>query len=93
MIDCHSREPLCWYTSRLGKVTTAAGALEHAVINRFGTLRKVRATIPCEGAKWPGLHKLEIHRADPQLRLETGVNHAEVPAPKRYRRTCGPDAQ
>ena len=32
---------LGWHLSRSGKSTTAASALEHALINRFGTLGKV----------------------------------------------------
>lgn len=41
VIDCHTRELLGWHLSRSGKATTAASALEHALINRFGTLGKV----------------------------------------------------
>jgi putative transposase len=41
VIDCHTRELLGWHLSRSGKSTTAASALEHALINRFGTLGKV----------------------------------------------------
>ena len=39
--DCHTRELLGWHLSRSGKSTGAASALEHALINRFGTLGKV----------------------------------------------------
>ncbi len=41
VIDCHTRELLGWHLSRTGKATTAASALEHALINRFGTLGRV----------------------------------------------------
>lgn len=41
VIDCHIRELLGWHPSRSGKATTAASALEHALISRFGTLGKV----------------------------------------------------
>ena len=41
MIDCHTRELLGWHLSRTGKATTAASALEHALISRFGTLGRV----------------------------------------------------
>jgi putative transposase len=41
VIDCHTRELLGWHLSRSGKSTTAGSALEHALINRFGTLGKV----------------------------------------------------
>lgn len=41
VIDCHTRELLGWHLSRSGKVTTAASALEHALISRFGALGKV----------------------------------------------------
>ncbi len=41
VIDCHTRELLGWHLSRSGKATTAASALEHALITRFGTLGKV----------------------------------------------------
>ena len=41
VIDCHTRELLGWHLSRSGKATTAASALEHALISRFGTLGKV----------------------------------------------------
>jgi putative transposase len=41
VIDCHTRELLGWHLSRSGKATTAASALEHALISRFGPLGKV----------------------------------------------------
>jgi len=41
VIDCHTRELLGWHLSRTGKATTAASALEHALIARFGTLGRV----------------------------------------------------
>ena len=41
VIDCHTRELLGWHLSRTGKATTAASALEHALITRFGTLGRV----------------------------------------------------
>ncbi len=41
VIDCHTCELLGWHLSRSGKATTAASALEHALISQFGTLGKV----------------------------------------------------
>ena len=41
VIDCHSRELLGWQLSRSGKATTAASALEQALITRYGTLGRV----------------------------------------------------
>ncbi|PTM75589.1 integrase core domain-containing protein [Cereibacter johrii] len=41
MIDCHTRELLGWHLSRSGKASKAASALEHALINRFGTRGRV----------------------------------------------------
>ena len=41
VIDRHIRELLGWHLSRSGKATTAASALEHALISRFGTLGRV----------------------------------------------------
>jgi len=41
VIDCHTRELLGWHLSRSGKASTAASALEHALIARFGTLGRV----------------------------------------------------
>ena len=41
VIDCHTRELLGWHLSRSGKTSTAASALEHALIARFGTLGRV----------------------------------------------------
>ncbi|MCB6180225.1 DDE-type integrase/transposase/recombinase [Rhodobacter sp. Har01] len=41
VIDCHTRELPGWHLSRSGKASTAASALEHALISRFGTLGKV----------------------------------------------------
>jgi putative transposase len=41
VIDCHTRELLGWHLSRSGKASTATGALEQALISRFGTLGKV----------------------------------------------------
>lgn len=43
VIDCHTRELLGWHLSRSGKATTAASALEHALIARFGTMGRVPA--------------------------------------------------
>lgn len=40
-MDCHTRELLGWQLSRSGKATTAASALEQALITRFGTLGRV----------------------------------------------------
>lgn len=37
VIDCLTRELLGWHLSRSGKAITVAIALEHALINRFGT--------------------------------------------------------
>lgn len=41
VIHCHTRELLGWHLSRSSKATTAASALEHALISRFGTLGRV----------------------------------------------------
>ena len=46
VIDCHTREFLGWHLSWSGKATTAASALEHALITRFGTLGKVPREFP-----------------------------------------------
>jgi len=43
VIDCHTRELLGWHLSRTGKATTAASALEHALISRFGPLGRVNS--------------------------------------------------
>ena len=43
-MDCHTREILGWRLSRSGKATTAAAALEHALIARFGTLGRVETS-------------------------------------------------
>ena len=41
VIDCHTRQLLGWQLSRTGRATTAAAALEQALITRFGTLGRV----------------------------------------------------
>jgi putative transposase len=41
VIDCHTRELLGWQLLRSGKATTAAAALEQALIARFGSLAPV----------------------------------------------------
>lgn len=41
VIDCYTRQLLGWQLSRSGKASTAAAALEHALIARFGTLGRV----------------------------------------------------
>lgn len=41
VMDCHTRELLGWHLSRSGKASTAASALEHALIARFETLGQV----------------------------------------------------
>ena len=41
VMDSHTRELLGWHLSRSGKASTAAAALEHALIARFGSLGRV----------------------------------------------------
>jgi len=41
VIDCHTRQLLGWQLSRSGKASTAAAALEQALITRYGTLGRV----------------------------------------------------
>lgn len=41
VIDCYTRELLDWHLTRPGKTTTAASALEQALISPFGALGKV----------------------------------------------------
>src|SRR5690606_4050710 len=43
VIDCYTRQLLGWHLSRSGKVSTAAAALEQALINRFGTPGRVHS--------------------------------------------------
>lgn len=42
VIDCYTRQLLGWHLSRSGKASTAAAALEQALITRFGTLGRVQ---------------------------------------------------
>ena len=42
VIDCYTRQLLGWQLSRSGKASTAAAALEQALIARFGTLGRVQ---------------------------------------------------
>jgi putative transposase len=44
-MDCRTRELLGWQLSKSSKATTAASALEQALIARFGSLGRVRAPI------------------------------------------------
>lgn len=41
VMDCHTRQILGWHLSRSAKATTAASALEQALITRYGTLGRV----------------------------------------------------
>lgn len=41
VIDCYTRQLLGWHLSRSGKATTAAAALEQALITRFGAFGRV----------------------------------------------------
>lgn len=41
VMDCHTRQLLGWHLSRSGKATTAASALEQALISRYGSLGRV----------------------------------------------------
>src|SRR3546814_19187484 len=41
VIDCHTRQLLGWQLSRSGRATTAAAALEQALITRYGTLGQI----------------------------------------------------
>lgn len=43
VIDCHTRQLLGWQRSRSGKASTAAAALEQALITRYGCLARVPA--------------------------------------------------
>jgi putative transposase len=44
VMDCHTRQILGWQLSRSGKATTAAAALEQALITRYGVLGRVPAS-------------------------------------------------
>ena len=44
VMDCHTRQILGWQLSRSGKATTAAAALEQALISRYGVLGRVPAS-------------------------------------------------
>lgn len=46
VIDCYTRELLGWQLSRTGKASTAASALEQALIARFGTLGESDSAVP-----------------------------------------------
>jgi len=41
VMDCHTRQVRGWQLSRSGKATTAAAALEQALITRYGVLARV----------------------------------------------------
>lgn len=41
VMDCHTRQLLGWHLSRSGKASTAASALEQALISRYGSLGRV----------------------------------------------------
>ncbi|MGY0561681.1 DDE-type integrase/transposase/recombinase [Luteimonas sp. A277] len=41
VVDCHTRQLLGWQLSRSGKASTAASALEQALITRYGSLGRV----------------------------------------------------
>ena len=41
VMDCHTRQLLGWHLSRSGKASTAASALEQALIARYGSLGRV----------------------------------------------------
>ncbi|HET7162119.1 MAG TPA: IS3 family transposase [Rhodanobacteraceae bacterium] len=43
VMDCYTRQILGWHLSKSAKATTAAAALEQALITRFGTLGRVQA--------------------------------------------------
>jgi putative transposase len=45
VIDCCTRQLLGWHLSRSGKATTAAAALEQALISRYGSLGRVPAPL------------------------------------------------
>lgn len=50
-------ELLGWHLSRTGKATTAASALEHALVARFGTLGRVPASFLLRSDNdWSSLH-------------------------------------
>lgn len=92
VIDCYSRELLGWHLSRSGKASTAASALEHALISRFGILEGA-AGVPAEIRQRPRLHISALYGAGPQLRAEAGVHHAALPATERHGRARHPDAE
>lgn len=45
VINGHTPELLGWHLPRTGKATTAASALEHALVRRFGTLGRVNREV------------------------------------------------
>lgn len=87
VIDCHTRELLGWHLSRSGKATTAASALEHALISRFGTLEKVTREFLLRSHNGLVFTSRRYTALVRSYGLKQGVHHATLPEPPRvYRR-------
>ena len=93
VIDRHTRERPCWHLSRSGKASTAASALEHALISRFGTLGKVSRGIPAEERQRAGFHQPDIHGAGARPWPPPGIHHTALSPAERHGRARDPDPQ
>lgn len=92
VIDCYTRQLLGWHLSRSGKATTAAAALEQALITRFGVLGRVSTPFLLRSDN--GLvFQPPLHPAGAQLRLAAGVHYPALPAAERHGRAGHPHAE
>lgn len=92
VIDCHTRELLGWHLSRSGKATTAASALEHALITRFGTLGRVPKEFLLRSDNGLVLPAESSQRWS-KLRPEAGVYHTPLPATEWHGGARDPDIE
>ena len=84
VMDCHTRELLGWHLSRSGKATTAASALEHALIARFGTLGKVDEPFLLRSDNGLVFTSRKYTALGQKLRTAPGVHHATLSPAERH---------
>lgn len=79
VIDCYTRELLGWHLLRTGRATTAASALELALIARFGTLGAVPEPFLLRSDNGLVFTSRHYTAMGQKLRAAPGVHHPHCP--------------
>ena len=93
VIDCHTRQLLGWQLSRSGKASTAASALEQALIARYGTLGHVPTPFLLRSDNGLVFTSRDYTRLVRSYGLKQEFITPALPAAERHGRARDPHAQ